>query len=373
MDSNDLERERGITILAKNAALDYRGVHINIVDTPGHRDFGGEVERALSMVDGVLVLVDAVEGPMPQTRFVTRKALALGSEAGGGGEQDRPARCAPGLGGESDLRSVRQARRDRRAARLPGGVRLGAAGRGHARPESAGPGHAAAVRDHSRARAAAQVRFGRAAAAADQRAGLLQLCRPDRHRPHHARHAQGIAAGADLRRRRAAQAGQGRPRARIPGPGAGAAGAGRGRRHRAAAGDRGAHDRLHPVRPRASRAAAAAGGGRAHAHHELPGQHLGLRGARRQVRHQPPGARAAAARAVVERGVARRGHGRRRCVPGVGARRAAPDHPAGEHAPRGLRAGGVAPARAVPRRSTASSASPTRCSRSTSTRSIKAR
>jgi GTP-binding protein len=78
MDSNDLERERGITILAKNAAFDYRGVHINIVDTPGHRDFGGEVERALSMVDGVLVLVDAVEGPMPQTRFVTRKALARG-------------------------------------------------------------------------------------------------------------------------------------------------------------------------------------------------------------------------------------------------------------------------------------------------------
>jgi len=78
MDSNDIERERGITILAKNAAFDYQGVHINIVDTPGHRDFGGEVERALSMVDGVLVLVDAVEGPMPQTRFVTRKALARG-------------------------------------------------------------------------------------------------------------------------------------------------------------------------------------------------------------------------------------------------------------------------------------------------------
>jgi len=78
MDSNDLERERGITILAKNTAVEYRGVKINIVDTPGHRDFGGEVERALSMVDGVLVLVDAVEGPMPQTRFVTRKALALG-------------------------------------------------------------------------------------------------------------------------------------------------------------------------------------------------------------------------------------------------------------------------------------------------------
>ncbi|HSD99462.1 MAG TPA: translational GTPase TypA [Burkholderiales bacterium] len=78
MDSNDLERERGITILAKNCAVDYAGTHINIVDTPGHADFGGEVERVLSMVDGVLLLVDAVDGPMPQTRFVTRKALALG-------------------------------------------------------------------------------------------------------------------------------------------------------------------------------------------------------------------------------------------------------------------------------------------------------
>ncbi len=78
MDSNDLEKERGITILAKNCAVDYEGVHINIVDTPGHADFGGEVERVLSMVDGVLLLVDAVEGPMPQTRFVTKKALALG-------------------------------------------------------------------------------------------------------------------------------------------------------------------------------------------------------------------------------------------------------------------------------------------------------
>jgi len=78
MDSNDLERERGITILAKNCAVQYEDTHINIVDTPGHADFGGEVERVLSMVDGVLLLVDAVEGPMPQTRFVTRKALALG-------------------------------------------------------------------------------------------------------------------------------------------------------------------------------------------------------------------------------------------------------------------------------------------------------
>src|SRR5438067_922539 len=78
MDSNALEREKGITILAKNTAVRYRGVKINIIDTPGHADFGGEVERVLNMADGCLLLVDAVEGPMPQTRFVLRKALELG-------------------------------------------------------------------------------------------------------------------------------------------------------------------------------------------------------------------------------------------------------------------------------------------------------
>ena len=78
MDSNDIERERGITILAKNTALDWNNYRINIIDTPGHADFGGEVERVLSMADSVLLLVDAVDGPMPQTRFVTQKALARG-------------------------------------------------------------------------------------------------------------------------------------------------------------------------------------------------------------------------------------------------------------------------------------------------------
>jgi GTP-binding protein len=78
MDSNDIEKERGITILAKNTAIEWNGYHINIVDTPGHADFGGEVERVMSMVDSVLLLVDAAEGPMPQTRFVTQKALAQG-------------------------------------------------------------------------------------------------------------------------------------------------------------------------------------------------------------------------------------------------------------------------------------------------------
>src|SRR5258706_12978879 len=78
MDSNELERERGITIFSKNASVEYKGVKINIIDTPGHADFGGEVERVLSMADGALLLVDAKEGPMPQTRFVLREALKIG-------------------------------------------------------------------------------------------------------------------------------------------------------------------------------------------------------------------------------------------------------------------------------------------------------
>ena len=81
LDSNDLERERGITILSKNVSVRYKGTKINIIDTPGHSDFGGEVERVLNMADGVLLLVDAFEGPMPQTRFVLQKALELGKKA----------------------------------------------------------------------------------------------------------------------------------------------------------------------------------------------------------------------------------------------------------------------------------------------------
>ena len=78
LDNNDLERERGITILSKNVSVRYKDVKINIIDTPGHSDFGGEVERVLNMADGVLLLVDAFEGPMPQTRFVLEKAIQLG-------------------------------------------------------------------------------------------------------------------------------------------------------------------------------------------------------------------------------------------------------------------------------------------------------
>ena len=91
MDSNDLEKERGITILAKTTSVEWKGYRINIVDTPGHADFGGEVERILEMVDGAIVLVDAAEGPMPQTKFVVSKALKAGLEADRRHQQDRQA------------------------------------------------------------------------------------------------------------------------------------------------------------------------------------------------------------------------------------------------------------------------------------------
>ncbi len=201
MDSNDLERERGITILAKNCAVEYEGTRINIVDTPGHADFGGEVERALSMVDGVLLLVDAVEGPMPQTRFVLPQGARARAEADRGRQQDRPAGSATRLGGERDLRPVRQARRDRGAARLPGRLRVGdqrlrarasrrpsrGRSRGTGRRGLGGPVDEAAVRRDPRQVPAPRGRRGGPAAVPDLRAGLFLLRRQDRHRADRAR------------------------------------------------------------------------------------------------------------------------------------------------------------------------------------------
>ena len=128
MDSNDLERERGITILAKAASVQWKDTRINIVDTPGHADFGGEVERILNMVDGALVLVDAAEGPLPQTKFVVSKALKVGPEADRRHQQGRPPRRAADRSRQRGVRPVRGARRHRRAARFPDPVRLGQAG-----------------------------------------------------------------------------------------------------------------------------------------------------------------------------------------------------------------------------------------------------
>ena len=187
MDSNDQEKERGITILSKNTAITWKGNRINIVDTPGHADFGGEVERVLSMVDSVLILVDAMDGPMPQTRFVTQKAFAMGfkpivvvnkidrpgarpdwvidqvfdlfDKLGATNEQlDFPIVYASALHGYASLDDSRARRRHDAAVRSDHAARAGAVG---------GPGWS--VPD------------------AHQPAGLQQLRRPDRRRPHPAR------------------------------------------------------------------------------------------------------------------------------------------------------------------------------------------
>ena len=130
MDSNPLERERGITILSKNCAVTYHAedghdYRINIVDTPGHADFGGEVERVLRMADGCLLVVDAFEGPMPQTRFVLSKALSRGAQARGRRQQVRPPRRRPRPRGREVFDLLAALGRRRRRPRLPGRLRLG--------------------------------------------------------------------------------------------------------------------------------------------------------------------------------------------------------------------------------------------------------
>ena len=162
LDSNELERERGITILAKCTSVLWRDVRINIVDTPGHADFGGEVERILSMVDGVLVLVDAAEGPMPQTKFVLGKALRQGLRPIVViNKVDRPD-ARPGRGPQRDLRPVRGARRERGAARFPDGFRLRPQRLGGDRSRRPAPRSGAVVRADPGACAAAQGRSRRA-------------------------------------------------------------------------------------------------------------------------------------------------------------------------------------------------------------------
>ena len=193
MDSNALEKERGITILAKNTAIKWNEYRINIVDTPGHADFGGEVERVLSMVDSVLLLVDAVDGPMPQTRFVTQKAFAHGlrpivvinkidrHEARPNWVLDQTFDLFDRLGATE--------------AQLDFPVVYASAIQGFATYDPGPPWrrHEGAVRDDHQALLAAGRRSQRPAAAAGVAARLLELRRRDRHRPHQARRASGVA------------------------------------------------------------------------------------------------------------------------------------------------------------------------------------
>ena len=236
MDSNDLEKERGITILAKNCAVQYEGTHVNIVDTPGHHaDFGGEVERVLSMVDSVLLLVDAVEGPMPQTRFVTRKALALGLKPiVVVNKVDRPGARTDWVVNQTFDQASASDGSDGRAARLPRRVRVGAPGLGLAHRHGARRQHAPAVRRHPRVRAGPRCRSRRASATSDLFPRLFQLRRPHRRRPHPAGRAYPFrsAGRRHARSGQRAEDGQGQPGAGVQGPRAsgGRPGRGQGRR-----------------------------------------------------------------------------------------------------------------------------------------------
>ena len=233
MDSNDLERERGITILAKATSILWQDTRINIVDTPGHADFGGEVERILNMVDGALVLVDAAEGPLPQTKFVVSKALKMGLKPIVViNKVDRPdARPVEVVNEVFDLFAALDATDEQ----LDFPILYGSAKQGWMATSlegPQGPGHEAAVRSGAAPRAAADSR-GRAVPPARHHPRSQSLSRPHRHRPHHLRLGQAEPGGEGARPRR--QADRDRPRhqgAGVPRARARAGRRSRGRRHR---------------------------------------------------------------------------------------------------------------------------------------------
>ena len=205
MDSNDLERERGITILAKNTAVHYGDTKINIVDTPGHADFGGEVERALKMVDGVMLLVDASEGPLPQTRYVLRKALEARLPPVVVINKIDRSDARPQGGAERGVRPVHRPRRHRGPARLPGALHERQAG---LRPHRAGRsrrGPAPAVRRARPGGARAAGLRRRRAPAADRQPRLQRLPGPARDRPRVLGHGDRRRHGGRREARRAAQ------------------------------------------------------------------------------------------------------------------------------------------------------------------------
>ncbi len=232
LDSNDLERERGITILAKNIAIPYRGVKINIIDTPGHADFGGEVERVLRMADGALVLVDAAEGPMPQTRFVLSKALECGLQPIVViNKIDRPD-ARPQRGARRGLRSVPATGGRRPPGRLPAHLCQQQAGLCHPRTRPARRyGRAADGHDPGKDPRPGDRRRG-PAADARHHAGLVRLRRPHRHRADLLRRGQaGPGRGPDAEERQD-HARADRLGLRLRGPGPHRGPVRRGRRHR---------------------------------------------------------------------------------------------------------------------------------------------
>ena len=351
MDSNDLEREKGITILAKNTAVELRLARrrarsiINIIDTPGHADFGGEVERGLSMVDGIVLLVDASEGPLPQTRFVLRKALAAQAAGDPGDQQGGPAGRPDRRGGRRDLRAVPRPRRHRVPDRLPDRLRLrpgrqGLAGPARRRHHAEVRRPAAAVQHHpatpSRRRPTARARRCRRTSptSTPRRSWAGSRCAGCSRAPS-ARASRWPGAAHDG----TIEPGQDHRAADDRGAGAQAGRAGRPRRHHRDRRHPRHHDRRDAGRPGQPGAAAADHRRRAghlddHRHQHLaagrPGE--GLEG------HRPAGqgpAGPGAGRQRLAAGPAHRASGR---LGGAGPRRAGAGDPGRADAPGGLRA-----------------------------------
>ncbi len=308
MDSNDLERERGITILAKNTAIRWRDWRINIVDTPGHADFGGEVERVLSMVDSVLLLVDAVDGPMPQTRFVTQKAFARGitpivvinkidrdgarpewvldqtfdlfDRLGATNEQlDFPVIYASALNGYAG------ATPDVRAGDM---TPLFEAIVTHVPPPAVDPLGAMQLQVSS--------------LGYDPYVGVLGIGRVSRGTVTANTPVSIVAADGSVRIGRLVElyGFMGLTRQRIESGGC--------RRHRRLQRRRQPAYLRHALRPQPARGPAPAAGGRADHQHDLPGQQVAVRRQGRQVPHQPPDPRPAGPGAAAQRRPAGRGH-----------------------------------------------------------------
>ena len=386
MDSGDLEREKGITILAKNTAIRYTGpaaaeigqpdgITINVIDTPGHADFGGEVERGLSMVDGVVLLVDASEGPLPQTRFVLRKALVaklpvilVVNKIGPPRRPDhrrrargdrpaarpglRPARRRPGPRPRRDPRRARRLRRRQGRSRVAEPAR-GRRPAGRARPR-------AAVQDDPRADPRAHLHRGRAAAGARHQPRRVAVPRPPRAAPRLQRHdPQGPDRRVGPRRRHAAER-QDHRAAGDQGARARQHRVRRPRRHRRRRRHREHHHRRDAHRPRRPAPAAAHHGRRPGHLHDHRDQHVPAGRPRRQgpQGHRPPGQGPPRQGARRQRLAPRPAHRAPRRLGGPGPRRARAGHPGRADAPRGLRADRRQAAGRHARRSTARSTSP---------------